>query len=62
MRYNGWKINWPTLSAIIFIHSIAIYGLYLMIIGSTLWQTIVWSTFIHLLSAPGITAGQSFSN
>ncbi|CAG2114252.1 unnamed protein product [Medioppia subpectinata] len=57
MYYNGWKIVWPMIWALTFAHLAALYGLYLMLFGDIRWQTYIWQNVIHLLTAPGVTAG-----
>ncbi|XP_054167635.1 stearoyl-CoA desaturase 5-like [Oppia nitens] len=57
MYWNGWRIVWPMVWALAVAHAGAMYGLYLLVFGTVMWQTLVWQNCIHLLTAPGITAG-----
>ncbi|XP_031842359.1 acyl-CoA Delta-9 desaturase isoform X2 [Nomia melanderi] len=51
-----WNIVWRNVIAFLYLHIGAIYGLYLFF-NSTMFYTFLWSIFIGLSSAVGITAG-----
>lgn len=57
MYWNGWKIVWPVVFAFIFIHIGTVYGIYLIVFSQVSWLTLIWQNIMHLISAPGITAG-----
>lgn len=43
-------IVWRNVFLFIYLHILSAYGLYLLVTGQVMWQTIIWSKFVRLLN------------
>jgi stearoyl-CoA desaturase (delta-9 desaturase) len=48
---------WRNIYLFIYLHIAAAYGLYLLVTGNVMWQTVIWAGLMHICGAFGITAG-----
>lgn len=51
------KIVWRNVIIFLYLHMAIAYAAYLMLTGQVMWQTIIFSVFLHFLGGMGITAG-----